>query len=182
MQAIHGIVSAVDPTSHAIKVLLQPENIETGWIPDGAVTQVGDLCIACPSAPGSHVLLQPVDGDGEHFVVVAVIYDAVMKPVASPVTGRAAQTGEWLMRAGCGSGGGTDAGWVHVTADGFFAGAGGVSLSLREGACVVKVGEVQAVLSAGGLHVTGGDISTSDHALGGHVHPLADMMTGGPVG
>lgn len=36
-----GIVSAVDPVNHAVKVRIQPENIETGWISDACGVHAG---------------------------------------------------------------------------------------------------------------------------------------------
>ncbi|AQS87904.1 phage-related baseplate assembly protein [Neoasaia chiangmaiensis NBRC 101099] len=189
---VHGIVSAVDPANHAVKVRLQPEDVETGWIADAAMAQVGDLRVACPSAVGTHVVLQPIEGDGEHWVVSGVVYDTVMTPVVSPATGLVAQPGELLVMAGCGTPPGeaegvagaatTGGGWWHVTRQGVFCGAGDAVQVVRDGSVSWSVGGVRAVLSASGLTVSGGDVRTDAHSLDGHVHPVGDEMTGRPVG
>ena len=189
---VHGIVSAVDPANHAVKVLLQPENIETGWIPDAVLTQVGDLRISCPTVPGTHVVLQPIEGDGEHLVVTGVVYDTVVMPVVSPATGQGAQPGELLIATGCGAPpqGSDDpvgasngvAGWCHVTPAGVFLGAGDARLSINDGEVVISVGGTTASLSSAGLKLEGGDIMTDLHSLNSHRHPLGNQVTGGPLG
>lgn len=189
---VHGIVSAVDPANHAVKARIQPEDIETGWFADAAMTQVGDLRIACPSVPGTHVVLLPVEGDGEHWVMTGVVYDTVMTPAVSPATGAVAQPGEMLVMAGCGvppqDGGGaaggvtSGAGWWHVTPKGVFCGAGDAMQSVQDGAVVWTVGDMTATLSTAGFAVSGGDVRTDQHALSKHVHPLGNQMTGEPVG
>lgn len=189
---VHGIVSTVDPANHAVKVLLQPENIETGWIPDAVLTQVGDLRISCPTVPGTHVVLQPIEGDGEHLVVTGVVYDTVVMPVVSPATGLVAQPGELLIVTGCGAPpqGNDDpvgasngvAGWCHVTPTGVFLGAGDARLSINDGEVVISVGGTTASLSSAGLKLEGGDIMTDLHSLNSHRHPLGNQVTGGPLG
>ncbi|AOX21349.1 baseplate assembly protein [Kozakia baliensis] len=188
---MHGIVSAVDPTNHAVKVLLQPENIETGWIADAAMTQVGDLRISCPCAPGTHVVLQPIEGDGEHWVVTGVVYDAVMTPIISPATGEVARPGEFLLAAGCGDvpqngqvgeTAGNTGTWWHVTSQGLFCGIGDTRLTIQGDSIVWRVGGVQAVFSERGLEMMGGDIVTDQHSLNQHRHPFGQEMTGLPVG
>ncbi|WP_336946400.1 baseplate assembly protein [Asaia sp. BMEF1] len=200
--AIHGIVSAVDPANHAVKVRLQPDNVETGWLPDAAVTQVGDLRLSCPSAPGAHVLLMPVEGDGENYVIISVMFDVVAGPALSPQTGKVAQPGELLVRAGCGapsgksSGKSDQAGWLHLGRDGVFFGAGEMRCALSGSAIVLMAGTVRMTLDSRGLAisgagievkggsiaVSGGDVRTDMNSLGSHVHPYANGMTGKAVG
>lgn len=188
---VHGVVSAVDPVNHAVKVRVQPEDVESGWIADAGVTQVGDLRIACPTAIGTHVVLQPLEGDGEHLVLSGVVYDAVMAPPVSPETGVVAQPGEWLVRAGCGEPPRDDgapgaataaAGWLHVTPTGVYLGAGSARVSVIDGSVICDVGAVSLTLSADGLVVSGGDVRTDAHSLTTHCHALGSQMTGGPVG
>ncbi|RUT27439.1 baseplate assembly protein [Asaia sp. W19] len=200
--AVHGIISAVDPANHAVKVRVQPDDIETGWLPDAAMTQVGDLRLSCPTAPGAHVLLMPVEGDGENYVIVSVLFDVVAGPAISPHTGKCAQPGELLIRAGCGvpsrPGGRVDekAGWFHLGRDGVFFGAGSMQCALTDTGIVLRVGSMKMRLdstglsfsggdvsvSGGGISVSGGDVKTDLHSLGGHVHPYANGMTGKAVG
>ncbi|WP_215755107.1 phage baseplate assembly protein V [Acetobacter sp. P5B1] len=203
----HGLISAVDPATHDVKVTLQPGENETGWLPFSAM-QVGDLCIACPPNVGTQVHLMPVDGDPEHSVVACPVFCVVMTPPISPATGKPAQPGEYLLMAGRGAppidatsrdvGTAADAApWMHVTRDTFYTGVGdGTTAAISNGQHVWKSGNVTATLSAGGFSVSGGDISTdknvrtagdvktSSHSLNGHVHTNGNngSDTGGPVG
>ena len=92
-QPRHALVTSVDAVSHAVKVTIQPEGLESGWIPDGAVAASG-LRIACPSEIGTQVLVVPVEGDAEHPVVVARLFDVTLMPPSSPATGNPVQAGE----------------------------------------------------------------------------------------
>lgn len=200
--AIHGIVSAVDPSSHAVKVRLQPDDIETGWLPDAALAQAGDLRISCPCAIGTQVLLMPVEGDGETFVIVSVVFDVVAGPAISPQTGKVAQPGEMLVRAGCGTsdrdspGQSDSGGWLHIGRDGLFFGAGSLRCLIGKTSIGFHAGDVSLTLdgkgvsvsgagvrvSGGDVFVSGGDVRTDMHSLAEHVHPYANGMTGKAVG
>ena len=92
-QPRHALVTSVDAVSHAVKVSIQPDGIESGWIPDGALAAAG-LRIACPAEIGTQVLVVPVEGDPEHPVVVARVFDVSMTPPTSPATGQPVQPGE----------------------------------------------------------------------------------------
>lgn len=187
-----GIVSAVDPVNHAVKVRIQPEDVETGWIPDAGGVHAGDLRIACPSSPGTHVVLQPVEGDGEHLVVTGCVFDTVVMAPVSPLTGAVAQPGELLVKGGCGfppvssSGSvGTSsagAGWLHVGPSGVAAGAGNARIVLKDGEISFSVGGTGMTLTSAGLTVSGGDVRTDQHSLNEHVHLLGSQKTEGPLG
>ncbi len=92
-RARHGIVTAVDPASHSVKITIQPENVVSGWLPDAGLACAG-LRICCPSEIGTQVLVVPVEGDAEHPVIVARVFDTIMSPPISPVTGKPVQPGE----------------------------------------------------------------------------------------
>lgn len=190
--AILGIVSAVDPSNHAIKVRIQPDNVETGWIPDVGGVQAGNLRVSCPSEPGTHVALLPLEGDGEHLIAIGAVFDTVVTAPVSPADAQAIQPGTMLIRAGCGAPP-TDtngkvgdvnprAGWCQIGSDGVILGAGNARLHIAESGISLTVGDVTAVLSANGLKVSGGDIQTDQHSLTQHVHLMGSQTTGGPVG
>ncbi len=92
-QPRHGIVTSVDPVNHAVKVSIEPEGVESGWIPDGVLAACG-LKIACPSEVGTQVLLVAVEGDAEHPVVVARLFDTSVTAPISPATSAPVQPGE----------------------------------------------------------------------------------------
>jgi len=198
---VHGIVSAVDPINHAVKVKVQPEDVETGWLADAGGTAVGDLRIARPTAIGTHVLLAPTEGDAEHLTIIGHVYDTVMTPPVSPATGQPAQPGEMLIMTGRGAppvdaasnsvgAATTNAPWWHITPDGMFCGAGVVSAQMTSAGFVWKVGDVTMTLDAGGLSITGGtivsdtDVLASAISLKAHVHSgvqSGPSETGEPV-
>lgn len=190
--AVLGIVSAVDPSNHAIKVRIQPDNVETGWIPDVGGVQAGNLRVSCPSEPGTHVALLPLEGDGEHLIAIGAVFDTVVTAPVSPSDGQAIQPGTMLIRAGCGApptetnGKVGDvnprAGWCQIGSDGVILGAGNARLHIAESGISLTIGDVTAVFSANGLKVSGGDIQTDQHSLTQHVHLMDSQTTGGPVG
>ena len=111
-QPRHALVTSVDPVAHAVKVSIQPEGIESGWIPDSAIA-TGGLRIACPAEIGSQVLVVPVEGDAEHPIVIARLFDVTLTPPVSPATGTPVQPGEIGIFLAGGS-------YLHVTTDSIF--------------------------------------------------------------
>ncbi|GAN92696.1 phage related baseplate assembly protein [Gluconobacter thailandicus F149-1 = NBRC 100600] len=191
--AVFGVVSAVDPVNHAIKVKIQPDDIETGWIADVGGVQAGDLRIACPSEPGTHVVLLPIEGDAEHLVAIGSVFDTVVAAPVSPLDGSIIQPGEMLIRAGCGkppAGNAlsssmeenAQAGWCQIGRQAVTLGAGNSNLVISQDQIILTVGGVKAVLSADGLKVSSGDVQTAEHSLNNHIHFVGTQSTGGPRG
>lgn len=182
-----GLVSAVDPVNHAVKVHLQPEDIESGWMPYLVGARSGALRSGSPPSMGQHVKVTPIEGDPEHLVASADVHDDIVQAPISPVTGKPAQPGEWLVRAGCGAPPTTTDGrsageadengaWYHLMADAFHAGAGNASLSIANGSIALTVGGSSFMFSDGKLSISGATVETdqdviaSDISLTGHVH------------
>lgn len=92
-QARHALVVAIDPQNHAVKVSVMPEATVSGWIPDPGLA-CGSLLIACPAEIGTQVLVVPTEGDTEHPVIVARLFDATHRPPVSPASGHPVQPGE----------------------------------------------------------------------------------------
>ena len=187
-----GLVSAVDPVNHAVKVMAQPAGVETGWLPYAAM-QVGSLRIACVPDIGTHVLVVPIEADAEHGVAACPVYDAVVMPPVSPATGTVAQPGELLVMTGCSappaSGGATagqpvrDAPWWHMTGDTIHSGAGNATETLTNGGKAWKVGGVSMSLDGNGLSITGGGIMTDrDITAQGTVTGQTDVKAAGISG
>lgn len=186
-QPRHAIVSAVDPVAHAVKVKIQPENIESGWLPDG-VPAAGSLRIAAPTEIGTQVKIDAINGDAENPLLGARIYDVKVQAPVSPATGTQAQPGEYLMMAGQGAPPTTDDGavgavtanaaWFHLTPAVFTAGAGNATLVITNGSIVAKVGGVTMMLSATGLAVTGGPITSDTDVLAAGISLTKHVHTG----
>lgn len=182
-----GLVSAVDPVNHAVKVHLQPEDIESGWMPYLVGARSGTLRSGSPPSMGQHVKVTPIEGDPEHLVASADVHDDIVQAPVSPVTGKPAQPGEWLVRAGCGAPPTTTDGrsageadengaWYHLMADAFHAGAGNASLSIANGSIALTVGGSSFTFREGKLSISGATVETdkdvlaSGISLTGHVH------------
>lgn len=92
-QARHAIVTSVDPVAHAVRVSMQPDGLESGWIPDSTLA-AGSLRIMCPSEIGTQVIVVPVEGDAEHPVVVGRLFDTSTLPALGPMSSKPVQAGE----------------------------------------------------------------------------------------
>ncbi|BCI68064.1 baseplate assembly protein [Acetobacter aceti] len=172
-----GLVSAVDPVNHAVKVKLQPEDLETGWLPYVVGSRSGALRCGSPPSIGQHVKVTPIEGDAEHLVVSADIHDDVVQAPISPVTGKPAQPGELLVRAAYGapptttegrSAGEPDANgaWYHLTAGTFYAGAGNARMAITDGSITLTVGAASFTFTEAALAVLGANITTDETVTG----------------
>lgn len=148
-QPRHALVTSVDAVSHAVKVSIQPDGIESGWIPDGALATAG-LRIACPAEIGTQVLVVPVEGDPEHPVVVARLFDVSITAPTSPATGQPVQPGEigLFLRGGA---------YLHLTKD-----------TVYVGGRLVLDGMLQAT----------GDVMAGGISLETHLHGEVEPGTG----
>ena len=140
-QPRHGTVTSVDPVNHAVKVMIEPDGVESGWIPDGVMAAAG-LKIACPSEVGTQVILVSIEGDAEHPIVIGRLFDTVVIPPVSPATSQPVQAGE----IGVFLEGGT---YLHLTQAGIFVG-GNVTIN--------------------GSLTTTGDVSAGTVSLQQHLH------------
>lgn len=184
----HGIVSAVDPINHAVKVRVQPEDIESGWLPVSTLA-AGALRICRVPDIGEHVRLEPIEGDAEHLCVSAAQFDTITTPPVSPATGTAAQPGEMLIMAGQKTppadatsttpGAATEnAPWWHMTANALHAGAGNATVSITNGAITWAVGAVTMKLTSAGLAVVGAEITSDTDVLAAGISGKTHLHSG----
>ena len=148
-RARHAVVTAVDPNTHSVKVQVQPEGIVSGWIPDPGLACAG-LRIACPAETGTQVLIVPAEGDAEHPVIVARLFDTTIVPPTSPFTNKPVQPGEI----------------------GIFL-ADGTALHVSAGSVSIK-----GVLNVQGSVVATGDVTGNGISLDAHVHRGVQPGTG----
>ncbi len=86
-----AIVSSVDPSRPAARVLLQPEAVLTGWLPILSPWVGAGWGLSCPPAPGDQVLVLPQEGQSEHGVIIGRAWSDSARTPAAP-------TGElWLV-------------------------------------------------------------------------------------
>jgi phage baseplate assembly protein gpV len=79
-----GLVASFDPAAYAAKVLLQPENVLTGWLPIVSAWVGAGWGLATPLTPGDQVLVLAQEGDAEQGVVVGAVWSSVDQPMAAP--------------------------------------------------------------------------------------------------
>jgi phage baseplate assembly protein gpV len=79
-----GLVSSFDPAAYAARVMLQPENVLTGWLPVISPWVGGGWGLAAPLVPGAQVLVMAQEGDAEQGVVMGAIWSAVDQPLQAP--------------------------------------------------------------------------------------------------
>jgi phage baseplate assembly protein V len=80
-----GIVSSVDPSRPAVRVMLQPENVLTGWLPVLSPWVGAGWGLSCPPGPGDQVFILPQEGDSEHGVVVGRAWSDSARTPSAPV-------------------------------------------------------------------------------------------------
>ncbi len=79
-----GLVSSFDPKTYAARVLLQPENVLTGWLPVISTWVGAGWGMAAPLVPGAQVLVMAQEGDAEQGVIMGALWSAVDAPLPAP--------------------------------------------------------------------------------------------------
>jgi uncharacterized protein involved in type VI secretion and phage assembly len=86
-----GTVTSVNNQSGAARVLIQPGNVLSGWLPVLSQWVGNGWGMICPPTPGDQVLLVPQEGDMEQGIIIGRSFSTKQAP---PV----AQGGEfWLV-------------------------------------------------------------------------------------
>jgi phage baseplate assembly protein gpV len=93
-----GTISSYDQTTHAVKVLIQPEGVESNWMPLGAIGIGNGWGIAVGPQIGDQVLVVFEHGDFESGVIVARLFsvDQAAPPVPSGEIWAVHQSGSFL--------------------------------------------------------------------------------------
>jgi hypothetical protein len=79
-----GTVSAFDPVRHLVRVMLQPENVQSGWLPLGALMVGGGFGIVAAPTIGQQALVVPQEGDADSGHVICGVYSAAAMPPVAP--------------------------------------------------------------------------------------------------
>ena len=75
-----AVVSSIDPKTMTARVLLQPEQVLTGWLPVLS-PWVGDGWVLCaPPSPGDQVLIIPQEGEAASGAVLAASWSSAANP------------------------------------------------------------------------------------------------------
>lgn len=90
VSSLGGVVTSYDPARYAAKVTLQPDSLQTGWLPVAA-HWIGDgWGMFSPPSPGDQVNVEFINGDIGSGTVVGRIWDQNNPPLAVPA-------GEWWL-------------------------------------------------------------------------------------
>ena len=79
-----GVVTGYDPARYAAKVRLQPEGVETGWLPVAAGWAGNGWGLFCPPTPGDVVDVHFQEGGTEAGFVSQRFFSAVTRPLPVP--------------------------------------------------------------------------------------------------
>lgn len=83
-QARFGLVSSFDSNAYAARVLVQPENLLSGWLPVLGQWVGAGWGMAAPLSPGDQVLLLAQEGDSEQAVILGRVWSSVDPAPAAP--------------------------------------------------------------------------------------------------
>jgi len=79
-----GLVSSFDPHAFAARVLIQPENVLSGWLPVLSSWVGNGWGFVAPLTPGSQVLVIAQEGDAEQGVILGAVWSTVDQPLPAP--------------------------------------------------------------------------------------------------
>lgn len=76
-----GIIQSYDKANHCCKVLIQPENVLTGWLPLRSAWVGNGWGMFAPPAPGAAVSVIPVEGSLDAAYCVPGFFNDGMRPL-----------------------------------------------------------------------------------------------------
>lgn len=79
-----GIITSYDPAVHKAKVKIQPDDLETGWLPVGSFLVGNEFGISYGLTPGDEVLVHFENGDLNAGVVGMALYASETPYPAKP--------------------------------------------------------------------------------------------------
>ncbi len=79
-----GLVSSFDPNAYAARVMMQPENVLSGWLPILSAWVGAGWGMAAPLTPGDQVLVIAQEGSSEQGVIVGAVWSAADAPPGAP--------------------------------------------------------------------------------------------------
>jgi hypothetical protein len=75
-----GIVTSVNPTTYLAKVTIEPEGVQSGWLPIETVWVGNGWGMSCPPNIGDQVRLSPQDGDANSLMITGRIFSSQQQP------------------------------------------------------------------------------------------------------
>ena len=169
-----GVVTSYDPTRYAAKCTLQPDSLNTGWLPVAAHWIGNGWGMFSPPSPGDQVNVEFIDGDIGAGTVTSRIWDLNNQTLVVPA-------GEWWLVHKSGQ-------FIKLTNDGKLTldDAHGATFQL-DGAGNIIVTANQLTVN-GPMHVTGNvqvdqTLTASTDVIGGgkslKTHTHSGVQSGG---
>ena len=154
-----GTVQSVDTTNMTAKVLIQPENVLSGWLPINAPVAGPGWGVICPPVEGQQVKIIPDAGDHESYSIAGSTWSKANMPPKGSKSGEL-----WLVHSTGASLKFTNDGHVaiedHSGTKLVMTNDGHVTLTDPSGTKLEMTNDGKATLT-GELHVTGNVIAGS---------------------
>ena len=80
-----GIVTSIDIERAVAKVIVQPDGVQTGWLPVLSAWAGQGWGMICMPSPGDQVFVLPQEGSAEHGVIVGSAYSNRRPPPSAEV-------------------------------------------------------------------------------------------------
>ena len=178
-----GTISSYDASTHAVKVLLQPDGTETGWCPLGETWVGNGWGMFCAPSIGDQVQVEFQEGDKSVGIACLRFYNDVDRPLSVP-SGEmwiVTESGSFLKFKKNGTIESNAPNWNHtgnlnVTGNVAVTGTETVQGTITGQNGLVVTGSTPSTVS-GGFSVTGGDITSDGVSLESHTH--SGVQTGG---
>lgn len=97
----YGLVTSYDPKAYAVKLMLQPDGVETGWVPIKTQAAGSGWGVAMAPVAGCQARIEYTDGDPDHGVVTGFLFSD--DDNAPTFEGEGPQPGEFFVRDKAGS-------------------------------------------------------------------------------
>ncbi len=162
-----GTISSFDPNSYAVRVLLQPEGVLSGWLPVLSPWIGAGWGIACPPSVGDQVMVLSQEGHAEHGIVIGGAYSEQMRPPT--IDGAAVPPGEAVLFHASGA-------YLRLAND------GGLVISASNGGNIIVKGDLVVtgnISDQNGEHQTLADLR---NAYDKHVHEGVASGTAATLG
>jgi phage baseplate assembly protein gpV len=79
-QARFGTISSVNVATYEARVMIQPENVMSGWLPIAATMVGAGWGLVSPPTVGEQVIVSPTEGDSEHSIITGRIFSTQQQP------------------------------------------------------------------------------------------------------
>jgi len=79
-----GVVTSYDPKTYTCKVQIQPEGVETGWIPVETIWVGNGWGLFAPPMPGDQVHVEFQEGSPQNGLLCGRVFNDVDKPLDVP--------------------------------------------------------------------------------------------------